>query len=268
MLLFKKSLLILLVLLGTSLVTNAEKLKLPEFEPAPDLPEFDGKPKKPKKPELPTFEQAPKLDVDRGTAMPAIKPLPVLPEIKQAPKKKDTSLKAGDAMPNVTLTDTAGDPVNLPRYTHGRHSLIIFYRGSWSPYCKQHLKDIKTIEGPLLGLGYRVIAISPDKPETMLETIQELKPGYVLLSDSSMTAAKGFGIALTVAADRLKIYKDHGVDLQKVSGYSHNELPKPAIFLVSPGGIIRYSYSNDDFKVRIKPDELLKQANAHFRPTF
>ena len=239
-----------------------KKLELPEFDNAPELPTFE-------KIQGPTAIKPITGSTVTGPSGPeAIKLRPHLPVSVPVPEAKDTALKAGDLLPNVTLTDPSGETINLPRYLFGKHAIIIFYHGNWSPYCNAHLLDIKSVEAPLLGLGYLVIAISPDKPTILQETIRELGPRYDLLSDSSMAAAKAFGLAYEVDDDMLALYKKNGVDLQEASGQVHHRLPKPAIYLISPEGVIRYTYRNDNFKHRIKADDLLEQANAYYRPVF
>ena len=242
---------------------SGKDLELPDFKPDPSLPVIEPQ----KGPEAIKPMTGPEK-IKPQTGPGNIKLLPALPSVERPSKEKIVALKAGDTIPNVTLFDLAGEPVSLPHYIFGEYSLIIFYRGSWCPYCNMHLKEIKEVEAPIIGLGYRVIAVSPDKPEILRETIEDLKPAYILLSDSSMSAAKAFGIAFTVDGDTIEKYKKHDIDLQKASGRSHHMLPKPSVFLVGPQGIIRYSFSSDNYKIRIKADELLKQANAHYRPVF
>ena len=52
------------------------------------------------------------------------------------------------------------------------------------------------IEPDLLELGYQIIAISADHPETLQQSQQKHKPNYQLLSDSTMDGAKALGIDL------------------------------------------------------------------------
>jgi peroxiredoxin len=40
-------------------------------------------------------------------------------------------------------------------------------------------------------------------------------------------------------------------------------LPAPATFLIGSDGIIRFEYTNPDYKVRLHPDVLLAAANAY-----
>jgi peroxiredoxin len=102
-----------------------------------------------------------------------------------------------------------------------------------------------------------MIAVSPDRPAKLTETLNEQNLSYTLLSDSPMVAAKAFGLAFQVDDATLERYKGYGIDLDNASGESHHALPVPAVFLVTPDGRITYAYTNPDYKVRLDAQEIL-----------
>ena len=122
--------------------------------------------------------------------------------------------------------------------------------------------QLQKIAPELVELGYRIIAISPDRPEKLKASLDKNEFGHVLLSDSKMTAAKAFGIAYRVDDDTLKVYKNYGIDLEESSGEQHHQLPVPSVFLVGKSGRIEFQYVNPDYKVRLDPDVLLAAAKA------
>lgn len=79
--------------------------------------------------------------------------------------------------------------------------------------------------------------------------------GYTLYSDSTLEAAKAFGIAFQLTEAEVAEYGDYGIDLEAASGQGHHQLPVPSVFLVEAGGAIRWVYSNPDYTVR--PDNAL-----------
>lgn len=116
------------------------------------------------------------------------------------------------------------------------------------------------MERELAALGLPVIAISPDRPEALAQSLEKHDLGYSLYSDSSLEAAEAFGIAFQVADGDVRRYRRFGIDLEKASGESHHRLPVPSVFLVGPGGVIRWVYSNPDYKVRPDNASLLAAA--------
>ena len=143
-----------------------------------------------------------------------------------------------------------------------RHTILIFYRGGWCPYCNRHLGALKKVEPELLRMGYEVLFLSADRPELLYSSLKEPDVHYTLLSDSKLQAAEAFGIAFHVDAAHYQQYSDFGVDLEAASGETHHNLPVPAVFIIDTRGIIRFVHANPDYTTRISPDELLAAARA------
>jgi peroxiredoxin len=73
---------------------------------------------------------------------------------------------------------------------------------------------------------------------------------------SHLEAAKAFHIAYHVDEATLAQQRKYGVDLDATTGEPLHELPVPSVFIIDTSGIIRYVYSNPDFRVRLGADEL------------
>jgi peroxiredoxin len=169
-------------------------------------------------------------------------------------------LVIGDTIPNVTVTSIQGKELSLRRLVSKKPSIVIFYRGGWCPYCNAHLAKLQQIEPDLIHLGYQIIAISADRISELDKTIEKHHLKYSLYSDSTMNAARAFGLAYTVDSATFAKMQFHGIDLEKASGLKHHMLPVPAAFVVDKKGIIRFAHSNPDIKVRIDPNDLLNKA--------
>ena len=141
--------------------------------------------------------------------------------------------------------------------------VLIFYRGGWCPYCNVHLGQLQEIDPQLRAMGYRIVAVSPDRPEELAKSAEKEGLNYILLSDSKMAAAKAFGLAFTVDGPTLAKYTEYGIDLETASGEKHHMLPVPAVFLIGTDGVIDFVYANPDYKTRIDPEVLLTQAKAN-----
>ena len=116
------------------------------------------------------------------------------------------------------------------------------------------------MEEQLTGLGYRILALSADRPSKLAGTRGKHDLGYTLLSDSQMNASRAFGIAFAMddaGVRRLKAFK---IDLEEASGETHHMLPVPSVFIVDREGVVRFVYSNPDYRVRIDTDDLIEAA--------
>jgi peroxiredoxin len=125
------------------------------------------------------------------------------------------------------------------------------------------LVQLQNIEPQLAQLGYQIIAISPDRPAKLSETIKKHRLDYLLLSDSKMIGARALGLAFKVDEKTLERYiNKFDIDLEEASGEKHHWLPVPAAFVLGTDGIIKFEYINPDHHVRINPDLLLAAAKT------
>jgi peroxiredoxin len=176
--------------------------------------------------------------------------------------------KAGDAVPDVQLRKADGSSISLHDAVAEQPAVVVFYRGGWCPFCSAHLAELGRVEEQLRDLGFQILAVSPDRPEKLRESIDQVaalapdrETTYTLLSDSKMTAAKAFGIAFQVDAGLVKTYRDsHGIDLEDASGGTHHLLPHPAVFIVTSDKIIRFVHVDTDYKKRLSGAEIMAAA--------
>lgn len=122
--------------------------------------------------------------------------------------------------------------------------------------------QLQEIESQLVELGYKVAAVSPDQPRKIGEKLEEKDISYLLLSDSQLEGARSFGLVYKLDDKTLAEYDEYGIDLKEASGEDHNMLPVPAVYIIDKKGIIRFSYVNPNYKVRLDPDVLLCAARA------
>ena len=192
----------------------------------------------------------------------------LLPVLTFAASKEGIPTDANDirpilvsqTIPDVTLTDINGKSVSLKQLTQKQPTLLIFYRGSWCPYCNAHLGQLAKIEPQLIKMGIQIVAISPDKPDFLRKSIEKHSLQYTLLSDSKMKAARAFGLAYQLAPKTVEKYRGYGIDLEKQSGESHYMLPVPAALLITTKGTVTFSFVAPNYKVRADSKVLLAAA--------
>lgn len=122
------------------------------------------------------------------------------------------------------------------------------------------LGQLQELKQQLDELGYQIIAVSPDQPSRLRQTIEKLDLQYELLSDGKMTGARALGIAFQVDETTMERYRKAGLNLEDWSGEQHHILPVPAVFIASTDGTIRFEYINPDHAVRPTPELLVAAA--------
>jgi len=184
---------------------------------------------------------------------------PVKQVVAESPSEVQP-LEVGETIPNVRLRQPDGKAVLTDDIVARASTVLVIYRGGWCPYCTQHLRDLAKIERQLRELGYQIVAVSPDCPEELTESVSEEQLSYTLLSDNDIALAKAVGLAFRVEDPMYNRLKGMGVDLEQASGRDHHVLPVPAVYLLDKRGTIHFSYWNPDYKTRLSGDALLEAA--------
>lgn len=168
-------------------------------------------------------------------------------------------LQVGTMIPGITLREIKGNEIALKSLISKKPTVLVFYRGGWCPYCNLQLGHLKEIEQQIIDAGWQIIAVSPDRPDKLYETMEEHQMKYTLLSDSTMQASMKFGIAFKVDNGTVEKYRSYGIDLDDASGQNHHMLPVPAVFLIGTDGIIKFTYANPDYRIRLDTQVLLSE---------
>jgi peroxiredoxin len=80
-------------------------------------------------------------------------------------------LQPGDRFPNLTIQPVGGAPLDLPDALAGAYGVVLFYRGSWCPYCNAQLRAFQRAEKSLTELGIKVVALSVDDEATTADLV-------------------------------------------------------------------------------------------------
>jgi peroxiredoxin len=176
-------------------------------------------------------------------------------------------VKVGEQAPAVKgLRNAKGEAVDLAAVTNGKTTLLVFYRGGWCPYCNTHLAELAQLQPELAANGVQVVAISPDSPETLAAYPEDKKQPYSLLSDSLFEAAKAYGVAFAIDGETQEKLKGYGIDLAKASGNTTAVLPVPAVFVIGPDGLVKFSHTNADYTKRLSGSQVLKGLGIEQQP--
>lgn len=172
-------------------------------------------------------------------------------------------LKVGMEIPDAEVKNIDGETVNLKEHFSQKPTLLIFYRGSWCPYCNMHLAKLQAAEDEILRLGFQIIAVSPDRPEKLKASVERNNLTYSLFSDSKLNLISRMGLAFRMKEEKVKTYKeDYNIDLEADSGEDHHTLPVPAAYLVDKNGLVHFSYVNPNYKTRVNPEVILAAAES------
>lgn len=178
-------------------------------------------------------------------------------ELKRLSLSKD-ALKVSDKAINFELPNAVNKPVSLKEALKNNEFVVInFYRGQWCPYCNLELKALQTINDELAKLNAKIIAISPQTPDSSLSTKEKNELAFEVLSDKENKVAKEYGLVFSLAEELRPIYKSFGIDIESSNKEDSYELPMPATYIINKNQEIIYSFIDEDYTKRSEPQTIL-----------
>jgi len=169
-----------------------------------------------------------------------------------------SAIQVGKLLPAFTLPDALGQNISSASLISKGPLLISFYRGEWCPFCNLELRSLQKLLPQLTAKGVTLVAISPELPDTSLETKEKLELSFTVLSDVGNKLAREIGIVFKHPEKMGDLLKNSGVDFEKRNGDASLEVPVPATFLVDGKGVIRNAFVDADFAKRLEPETALK----------
>ena len=170
---------------------------------------------------------------------------------------ESTALKPGQAAPEMVLPNALGRPVQLSSLWQTGPLIVLFYRGGWCPYCNLELRAWQQKLDAVAAVNARVVAISPQTPDNSLSTQQKNELAFEVLSDSSLEAARGFGVAFDLPDSLVQLYSGVGNDLPVLNGNGRWSLPVPATFVIDSSGVVLFAHVDVDYRNRAEPADVL-----------
>jgi peroxiredoxin len=156
-------------------------------------------------------------------------------------------LLIGEQIPDIVVYDVSGKPIQT-KTIFDKKTVLVVYRGGWCPYCNAQLADLQELESDILALGYQIVAISPDAPRFLQQTVEDEKLNYTLYSDSKGDFSQAVGIAFAKSKGKLDKYSE---------GQNPGFLPVPTVYILDSNSEIQFLYINPNYTKRLDGKVLL-----------
>ncbi|RED51184.1 peroxiredoxin-like family protein, partial [Cohnella lupini] len=166
-------------------------------------------------------------------------------------------ISIGAKAKDFTASDALGNKVTLYDELSKGPVVLVFYRGSWCPFCNIQLRAYQQILPQIHALGAQLIAISPQAPDNSLSIIEKQNLTYKVLSDSNGLAAAKYNILYEVPGFLQNMLENFGLNLAEYNSTNRWILPVPATFMIDENAIVRSAYVNPNFMQRMEPADIL-----------
>ncbi len=166
-------------------------------------------------------------------------------------------LAKGDAAVDFTLPNAMGKQFNLAKLCSKGKVVLTFFRGGWCPYCYVELRKFQNLLTKFRSLGAEVIAISSERPDYCLNTMERNALKFEILSDKGNKVAQEYNLVYKSESE-IDLWDELGlINTAITNGDISYELPVPATYIIDENMTIRYSYANPDYRKRVDPQDVL-----------
>lgn len=173
-------------------------------------------------------------------------------------KISKNALQVGNKAKNFNLPNVLGKSILLDELLENNTFVVLnFYRGTWCPYCNLELKALQGINDELSKLNTKLVAISPQTPDSSLTTKEKNELDFEVLSDENSKVIKEYGLVFNLDEELKPIYKSFGINIPKSNGNETYELPMPAIYIINKNKDIIFSFIDEDYTKRCEPKTIL-----------
>jgi peroxiredoxin len=170
---------------------------------------------------------------------------------------KPTGLNKGEMAPDFTAKDQMGKSVSLKAQLKTGSVVLVFYRGQWCPYCNKQLSALQDSLSMITEKGATLLAVSPEKQENIMKTVEKTKATYSVVSDDQLKIMNAYKVTFGLDEATTKKYKGYGIDLADANGANGNSLPVPAVYVIGKDGKIVYRYFDENYAKRMSVKEIL-----------
>ena len=164
----------------------------------------------------------------------------------------------GDKASFFELPNVRGGTLNIESALAQGPVVLSFYRGSWCPFCNLELNALQQRLPEIRDCGARLIAVSPEKPDSSLSHAEKLGLEFDVLSDEGNRVSNQYGLIMTVHESLRPLYLRWGIDVPAANGDDSYQLPVPATYVIDSAGDIRSAYIDKDYTKRMEPEDIIQ----------
>ena len=169
----------------------------------------------------------------------------------------EKALKVGDTIPSFNLENALGSRINSADLLAQGPMVLVFYRGSWCPYCNLYLQSLQDSLSGIKAAGGTLVAVTPEYPDESITTVEKHGLEFEVLSDPGLKTARQFGLVYEFTPALDSVYAGFGLNLREHNRTEKSELPIPATYVIDRSGRIVYAFLDTDYTYRAEPSEVI-----------
>lgn len=168
-------------------------------------------------------------------------------------------LVVGSIAPSFEAKNQLGEQVKSEELLKKGTVVLVFYRGTWCPYCQKHIGELQAGLEQLLKKGANVVVVTPEQPEYIEKMVDKTGASFSILHDKDYVIMEAYHTKYTIQKEDKMAFKDYVV--RHTKKYNQDEeaiLPVPATYIIQPDGTIKFVHFETDYKQRSTVEMLLE----------
>jgi len=152
-----------------------------------------------------------------------------------------------------------GQRLTLESLTADGPTVLIFFRFAGCPACNIAIPYYERELAPALrALGARLVAVSPQIPERLVEIKRRHDLSFEVATDRNAVLSRRFGILYTANATT----QAKGNFIGDVTGTGTWELPQPTVVVIGADRVVRFADVSPDWLVRTEAGPIIEAVRA------
>jgi peroxiredoxin len=170
-----------------------------------------------------------------------------------------TAVQPGDLLDAYSFEDVRGGQLALDDLIADGPAVLIFFRHAGCPACNIALPYYRDELAPgLAELGARLVAVSPQVPERLVEIADRHALPFAVASDRENTLARRLGVTFESNEASKRFARSKGADLPAILGTATWELPMPAVIVFDRGRVVHFADVTPDWMARTDAEPVLR----------
>ena len=173
-------------------------------------------------------------------------------------------LQIGETAPNIAIKDIHGIEVSLPQ---DKYSFVSFHRFAACPFCVLRTRELIKAYPLFEKHKIEIISIWPSSTSNMLKYVGTENTPFPLIADSKKELFKKYHVVKSSSLSVIKLMLHPAHIYKALNGKFKNiEIDAdpnllPAEFLISPNGVILFTYYGKHFGDHVDIQQILRIAS-------
>ena len=167
-------------------------------------------------------------------------------------------LQVGEKAPDFSLSNAVDKTIKLSTLLQKGKVVLVFYRGTWCPYCNLQLEHYQKSLNAIHNLGAVLVAISPQTPDESLNIQEKNELKFEVLSDNGNIVSRKYTTVFRNADDPVNAMLELGINFDSYYSDDSRELPVPAVFVIEKDATISLAKSlGGDYRNRVEVADII-----------